>query len=127
MNSSAVFAVVMLAGFFASTSAQAGQVGYSPATVSLPNKTAYGSVRDARNSADTKQHVGCGTSATPGDEWAWCEINDAAGVQAYCTSNDPKIVATARAADETSYIQFNWDNNHICTWLAVRNYSDYAP
>ncbi len=84
---------------------------------------AYGMVGSARNSADTRQLIGCFISASGGSLQAGCEAQNAAGANTLCFSANANIVAAVQSVGPDSYIDFTRDSGGACTSLYVANSS----
>ncbi|MBN7138813.1 hypothetical protein A7A76_06770 [Lysobacter enzymogenes] len=84
---------------------------------------AYGMIGSARNSADTRQLIGCFISASGGSLQAGCEAQNAAGANTLCFSANANIVAAAQSVGPDSYIDFTRDSGGACTSLYVANSS----
>jgi hypothetical protein len=99
-----------------------------PTEVYVDGNYAYGTLYDVRRSADGLQHIGCSTSAGNGWEYAHCRAWSADDEFIYCWSNQPAIIATARALDGNSFLAFQVDQSTgQCEYLAVENASQRLP
>jgi hypothetical protein len=68
-----------------------------------------GAMAGARFSRDTSQNIGCSTQAFQGGgQLAECYATDANGVQAWCVTTDPSLVAVAGRVTSTSVIIAQW-------------------
>lgn len=87
--------------------AWAGAVNYFEVTVDPTARRAYGSLSDARRSADTVQYIGCSVSANAGEAAsATCEAKTSASVRLTCSSSEPGMVQAAAALTDHGYVYF---------------------
>ena len=90
-------------------SSNAGWIQTEYVTVDYDRLSATGSVRDARNSGDTQQYIGCSLDAsTGGNVSIACMAKDSNGQFAYCSSSDPLHVRAVQSINSASYIEFIW-------------------
>lgn len=115
--------IAALAVAATSSTAAAGYVMTQP-VVAASGSYAYGSMLDARQSADANQYIGCdvGTPST-GSAYVSCYAYSAAGVFSYCYSYDPAMVDAGRSINDESYIYFTTGAGSICSNITVRNSS----
>ncbi|MBZ4414506.1 hypothetical protein OWM54_19970 [Myxococcus sp. MISCRS1] len=110
------------------TAAWAGAKSTNTVLVNLSAMNASGSMGDARNSADTRQFIGCSITTYVGSApTLGCFAMDSAGNYGGCSSTNADLVATARSITTDSYLVFNWDAWTSCTSLHVTNASHGAP
>lgn len=113
--------------------ASAGLKRATPVVVTMNSTgtvtTAWGTLGDARSSADTSQYIGCKVSISAGGtSKALCYAQNAAGAVASCTSTDANVVATALSVSSTSSIRFAYPTaTAICSSLSVDNGSTTQP
>src|SRR5262245_27526291 len=98
-------AAVVGAGLVLQATAFAGAVFPGPVTVS--SRSAYGSLSTARNSANTKEFIGCavyGTTQSSYTTYVACSASDAAGNTFYCSTYGPapQLVQAALAVSASS-------------------------
>ena len=107
----------------------AGRKDRWPVVVDNANKVAYGSLGDARNSADTVQSIGCSVFYDTANQrnQVSCSATDAAGVSAQCASQDPNLVQIGAAISSNSFVQFRWDATGACTTVFVMKSSSLTP
>jgi hypothetical protein len=120
----AVATAVAAAALMAQSSVFAGQS--SGSTVVVGSTYAYGSLKAARNSSDTKQYIGCAIGAQPGQTpGIQCSAQNASGTSIYCADNAPSAAAIAMVSgiNDSSYVYFVADSNHNCSYIVVYNYS----
>jgi hypothetical protein len=91
---------------------------------------AAGNEADAYNSVDTNQYIGCGGTSTS----AYCQAHDATADApglvnaAFCTTNDPTLIAHIRSIAADSYVRFTIDPaTGNCLTLSVSHNSFYRP
>lgn len=87
---------------------------------------AYGMIGTARNSADTKQLIGCFISAAGSSLQAGCEAQNAAGANTMCFSSNAGVIAAVQSVGPDSYIDFARDSGGSCTSVYVANSSSTA-
>jgi hypothetical protein len=129
-----VFAVATLAA--ASLFAVRAFAGYKSTayiTVVPSIRVAFGSIGDARNSADLNQQIGCVVtqSGIGGDHLAgYCTATDANGTGGFCSLPSTAIDGYLKAIatiQPNSYIYFEWDANYNCKDLEIYSTSNYRP
>jgi hypothetical protein len=86
--------------------------------------SAYGTMVDARGSADDMQIIGCSIVA---GGIAWCSARNSAGVSGACSTANSDFVAAIRSVTDESYISFNWYNGGTCANLVIHKYSHFKP
>lgn len=125
----AALAALMVATALCGT-ASAGDKGNVPVTLETNSSNqvirAFGMIGSARNSADTKQIIGCFISAAGTALQAGCEAQNAAGNNTMCLSSNANIVAAVQSVGPDSYIDFSRDASGNCTSLYVANGSPTA-
>ena len=111
------------------TAAWAGLKSTFYVTVNSTSRYAFGSVGDARGSADTQQYIGCAVDAfsNTGSTYVFCDARNASGVIGYCMSTSPAMLAAVATQSSSSYYYFGWDADGNCTYLSISNWSDLAP
>ena len=111
----------------ATSVAMAGYAYKFDVKVSLANKNASGFLSGARRSADTAQWIACSTytNSTYGTAYGRCSARDKAGVYAMCNASGAEMLATSRMINDTSLVEFRWDDAGNCTFLSVENGSYY--
>ncbi|MCP3063203.1 hypothetical protein LXT21_30945 [Myxococcus sp. K38C18041901] len=111
------------------TAAWAGAKNYDPVIIDLATDRASGSLGDARNSADTRQFIGCSITTTVGSApILGCFAYDVAGTYFACSSTNSDLLATARSITTDSFISFNrYPGTATCSVLSVVNASLGAP
>jgi len=104
--------------------AVAGQKYTHPVTFDANKPFVFGSVGDARNSADAFQYIGCVLNGATG----FCYATDSAGVGHSCSTTDPDMLSNIRAINGYSSIAFKWNpTNGLCTLVMVYNDSARTP
>ena len=95
--------------------------------VDLVARTASGSVRDTRASADTVQYIACFVSIpAPGAAAAvWCDARDAASERLICSVSDPAFAQLAQSISAASYVSFSCDANGHLSSLTVNTGSQW--
>ena len=120
----ATFAVILL---FIGT-AEAGFKSTYGVNVDTTGRTAYGDVMSARSSPDTTGYIGCSVLGfSSGSGQVTCSATTSTGVNAYCYSITPTIIAAAASGGTSSYYYFQWDTSSQCTYLYVSNASMFGP
>jgi hypothetical protein len=114
-----------LAAAMAVQSANAGLHYSSPITVS--GTAAWGQVRTARFSTDSKQFIGCAAygAVNSSSTYVACSASDAAGHTLYCSTYNPNyyVWQAAMSVNGTSSIIFNSDSHGNCIYVYVSNSS----
>src|SRR5262245_42780705 len=116
--------VLCLAMFLApGTRASAGFKQPWDVTIDAVNRTAMGALGTARNSADTKQALGCGVhyDAVNGKNNVNCNAADAAGNTAQCATQQAELIQIALGINGDSFLEFDWDRSGTCTNIQVLN------
>jgi hypothetical protein len=80
------------------------------ATDSTGTTTARGSLRDARNSADSVAYIGCWVFATA-SPIAQCLARDASGTFASCVTTNPAMMQAAGSINAASFVRFVVDHD----------------
>ncbi len=115
-------------GTLVGTVAWAGYKNVLPVTVDVANRTARGSLGDARISADAVQYSGCRISTTPTSAVSIYGVaRDANGVKVSCNSSQQNFVQAASTIQPDSILMFDWDASNQCTALHVDNFSSNTP
>ncbi|MFY1830818.1 hypothetical protein ACN47A_33215 [Myxococcus fulvus] len=111
------------------TAAWAGAKNYDPVSIDLGTDRASGSLGDARNSADTRQFIGCSITTFVGSApTLGCFAYDVSGTFFACSSTNSDLMATARSITTDSTITFTrYPGTSICASLSVVNASHGAP
>ena len=107
----------------------AGRV--STDTVSITNTSsaswASGNLVDARDSADTKQQIGCKAQILSTYSWTTCEAMDSTGKYLICGSGDWKFLDMVQGMTDSSFIYFGINSNSNqgeCSHIRIYNGSD---
>jgi hypothetical protein len=112
-----------LAAALAVQSANAGYHYSSPITVS--GTVAYGQVRAARASSDSKQFIGCAAygAVNTYSTYVACSASDAAGHTLYCSTYNPNyyVWQAAMSVNQASTIIINADTHGNCIYVYVQN------
>lgn len=91
---------------------------------------AQGNEADAYNSADANQYIGCGGTSASGFCQAHDATDDADGLVnvAFCTTQDPELIAHIRSVAADSFVRFTIDPaTGECLSLSVSHNSFYRP
>ncbi len=91
--------------------------------VSQQNRVAYGSLVDARGSADNQQYIGCYVY----NGQAGCYAIDASGFGGSCYTTDAATIATIRSVSSESIVYFTWNNDGTCNYMQTNNISYGKP
>lgn len=110
------------------TTALAGASFSAPVVVG--NNIAYGSLRSARVSANTREYIGCavyGATNQTATTYVTCSAANAAGTSWYCSTYAPsaQLVQAALAISATSVVIAQSDSASNCTYIYVQNSSAY--
>lgn len=111
------------AALFAATgTATAGYV-MTTNVVAASGSYAYGSMRDARDSSNPNEYIGCdvGTPST-GSAYVSCYAYTGS-VFSYCYSYDANMVAAGRSISNGDYIYFTTGADSVCSNITVRTSS----
>lgn len=92
----------------------AGLATVSPVTIyteTTGTPAARGSLRDARNSADSVAYIGCWVLVLPGASgggtaFGACMARDASGNFLMCSTSDPAMVQVAGSINAASFVRF---------------------
>jgi hypothetical protein len=120
MKRLAVFGLIAMLLPSVGTRALAGKASTRRVKVNLTTflSTASGSLRSARTSSDSTQHIGC---VVKGSQMT-CLAVDANGVQLSCLSSLPEHLAAARSINSTSDIYFSvFTGVSMCNDVFVNN------
>ncbi|QWP77350.1 hypothetical protein J5226_02790 [Lysobacter sp. K5869] len=127
-SASAAWAATILAVLCGT--AFAGEKGNVPVTLETNASgqvvRAFGMMGTARNSADTKQLIGCFIGAAGNSLQAGCEAQNAAGANTMCLSSNAGVIAAVQSVGPDSYIDFARDGAGNCTSVYVANGSSTA-
>ena len=88
---------------------------------------ASGNLVDARDSADTRQQIGCKAYILSSYSWTSCHAMDSAGRSLTCGSGDWKFLEMVQGMTDSSYIYFETDSNSsvgTCTHIEIYHGSD---
>jgi hypothetical protein len=123
-----VVAAVLATTFAMQTTAFAGASFSAP--VYIGTNIAYGSLRSARVSGNTREYIGCGVyGATnqPATTYVMCSAVNAAGASWSCSTYAPsaQLVQAALAVSAGSYLIAQSDGAYNCTYIHVNNNSAY--
>lgn len=91
------------------------------------SRWAGGSMVDARDSADTRQQIGCRAQILSSYSWTTCYAMDSAGRSLICGSGDWKFLETLRGMTDSSHIYFETNNTSsvgTCINIMITNGSD---
>lgn len=114
--------------FAGAKSTQKVSIGTINSTTGL--RYAVGSLKDARNSSDTNEYIGCvfsGPAAGSTGGEIDCAAVDATGASVYCQDKLPTIATAAMASgiSSASYIYFEFDASNKCTLYVIQNGSNW--
>jgi len=97
--------------------------GYREVTeVTIGDRYAQGVLSAARNSADSKQYIGCQLDSFGGGS---CAAGDNAGHYFYCYTSDPKFVDAIQTISAQSFVYVYRSSSSQCAYLSVTNESKY--
>jgi hypothetical protein len=113
------------------SAAHAGSKAVNNVYVDAASRVAQGDVGQARNSADTRQVIGCHVqsyrNASGEFEQASCSATDAAGNSYSCYATEAALVRSARAINGDSFVFFFGDAAGKCVNISVGLSSYYQP
>lgn len=125
---------VLAALVLTSSAALAGLATITPVSVvvnSDASGSALGSMSAARFSKNTVEYIGCGVrrieSAGGVVVFGFCQASDAAGVVAFCETENPALIESIGDQDDYSFITFSWDASGICRSIGNSTQSFYIP
>lgn len=118
-----------------SSIAIAGAVKTVPVTVTVNadgSGSASGNMASARASANDVEYVGCGVrkyvnGAGGVDARGFCQASDAAGVTAYCFTDNGDLLDTFENVADYSFVAFSYNAEGQCTYIGVSTQSFYIP
>ena len=115
---------VAVIGMVATAPALAGSKSYPQVTIS--GNTASGALGTARRMSGN-QYIACAVYGS--SLHVQCTAQMANGTAAYCVtpSNQSRAALTVSALNDDSYLEFGWDSSHTCTYIKVKNSSQYEP
>jgi hypothetical protein len=102
----------------------AGKITRVETHVNLTAGNAYGSLYDARHSADSVQYIGCALYSFAGATRLACQAQDVNANSLSCMSDDPEMVKIAQSISESSYVSFKCTGKSL-SYLYVANSSTY--
>lgn len=125
LRAAAMAATLLVAG-----GASAGAKIAYPVTIAINQNgvamSAKGAMGTARNSANTKEYIGCTVQAKPASVRCWAV--DANGKGASCTSTDPAIIQAALGVIAESNLFFTIAADATtCSGLWVSTFSYHEP
>jgi hypothetical protein len=118
-----------------STLAMAGKVNVYPVTVTLNadgSGNASGNMASARASANDVEYIGCGVRARDNGAGgatfsAFCQAGDAAGITAYCWTNNRELMDVIQNVADYSFVTFSWNTDGNCNFIGISTQSFYIP
>lgn len=118
-----------------SSIAMAGMVKTVPVTVNVNadgSGNASGSMASARTSGNDVEYIGCGVrkyaNPTGGvNTYGFCQASDAAGVTAYCFTNNAELLDGFENVADFSYVSFSYDAEGQCQLIGISTQSFYIP
>lgn len=122
-------ALLLAVGIGATSIAGAG--AYFTVPVYVGSNIAYGSVKAARYSANTRENIGCNvygaTNQGGATTYVSCVATSANGASWSCSTYAPapQLVQAALAISDSSYVIAQSDANYNCTYIFVGNNSGY--
>jgi hypothetical protein len=131
MKKGLITALLVSGILLASGVTYAGMTGYNPVNIWTDSSTglqsANGTLRDARNSADNTQYIGCSRYAyDTGSNSIVCYARTAAGAYLSCQTSDAGMVRVAETLNSASYLYFvvnsdGWSCNRVISVHASYN------
>ena len=118
-----------------SSIAMAGLVKSVPVTVTVNadgSGSANGNMASARASGNDVEYIGCGVrkyaNATGGaDAYGFCQASDAAGVTAYCFTNNAELLDAFENVADFSFVSFSYNAEGQCQLIGISTQSFYIP
>jgi len=115
----------LVAAALAALTSSTAVAGYVMTTnvVAASGSYAYGSMRDARDSSNANEYIGCdvGTPST-GSAYVSCYAYTGS-VFSYCYSYDANMVDAGRSISPGDYLYFTVGSGSLCSNLTVRTSS----
>jgi len=102
----------------------AGKITRVETHVDLTAGNAYGSLYDARHSADSVQYIGCALYFFAGGTRLACQAQDVNANSLSCMSDDPEMVKIAQSVSADSYVSFKCAGKSL-TYLYVASSSTF--
>jgi hypothetical protein len=130
MRRATLITLLLPALFLVDNPARAGQRMAYEVFIDTAARIAYGSMGDVRNSLDTKQYIECTHWVSAGGEQIFCAAQDAAGIARACyvpAADVPRFRAVVASISDSSNLYFTWSASNLCTYIQVRNSSQFAP
>jgi hypothetical protein len=114
-----------LAMWAASHSAWAG--AKNPYTVYINTTEGYanGTLAGTYRSSNTVEYIGCWTERINSITHGYCYARNSANIYRTCQTTNADMLATMRAVNSTSYIDFGWGTGTSCSWVYVHNQSNH--
>jgi hypothetical protein len=117
---------VVVAGLAVGGTALAGHKQFSQ--VSISNGQAWGTLGDARGSANITEYIGCEVFSPAGSlPLAICHARDEVGTALLCSSSDPGVVTAAQAFGPTAFVTFAAEKSGACRFVWATNMSFNTP
>jgi hypothetical protein len=118
-----------------SSIAMAGRVQPAPVEVVLNEDgsgLASGNMATARAAANDVEFIGCGIrkaddGAGGANTSGFCQATNAAGVNAYCYTQNAELLDGFENVSDYSFITFAWNIEGQCTRIGVSTQSFYIP
>ena len=93
-----------------------------------PSKMATGSLRDARDSGDSLQYIGCSMDVhLNGNIYTGCAAQDSDGNLLYCESNNYHETGAMQTINSASVISFSVTTDGQCFGVTTITGSDLLP
>lgn len=106
---------------------RAGSKLYYGASVNTTTRVAWGSVGTVRNSADTREAVGCWVDYFPTGPSAQCFVTTPSNVTGSCSTSDPEMVAAIAALAGDTQFRMEWDAWNQCNHFVLLVGSQVEP
>jgi hypothetical protein len=113
----------------------AGSVIDFPVEVALNpdgSGSAAGNMTTARFSDNDVEYIGCGTrnvdlGADGIFQFGFCQAGNAAADEAFCSTENPDLVAALRSISAYSFVSFSFNDLGECTRIGLSTQSFYIP
>lgn len=115
--------------------ALAGRVQPAPVVVFVDadgSGQANGNMATARLSANNVEYIGCGVRKSDNGAGGaavngFCQASDAAGVTAYCSTQNADLLDVIENVADYSFVTFAWNSDGRCRTIGISTQSMYIP
>ena len=126
------YCTALAAMILASSASFAGLAISKSVSVDAEAGIAEGDMAAARYSRDDVEYIGCTVEHTDvggGDTFVLgiCQARDSLGETAVCVTYRPEMIQSISGINDTSHIQFIWDEFFECQQIRISTSSQYLP